>query len=71
MLIGEVKPAVVGLSVHLPLLLAFAFLRFLNVREIRVEIPCHVSLDRTRRMVADRESDSESTDADRMDDAQR
>jgi len=69
MLIGEVKPTVVGLSMHIPLLLTLAFVRFLNVREISVEMPGHVSLDRTRRMVADRESDSESADADLMADA--
>jgi hypothetical protein len=69
MLIGEMKLTVVSLSVHSPLLLALAFVRLLNVREISVEIPCDVGLDRTRRVVADRESDSQSADADRMDDA--
>ena len=71
MLIGETKLTVVNGSVDGRLLLACASVRFLNVRKISIEIPCHVGLDTTCRVVADRQPDRQSADADRMEDAQR
>ena len=56
MLIGEVKTTFGGLSAHIRLLFALPFVRLLNVGEISVEIPRHVGLDRTGRVIADRES---------------
>jgi len=56
-LIGKRELPFVRLRTHVTALFSCACVRFLNVREIRVEGPADVDLDSTRRMIADRECD--------------